>query len=317
MKLTADFNFYRNIPADKKPLPASHCYSDPLEDQYNAVTMDSNQTYHYIMNMCSNYTEASYRSCKVPKIVHLVPGRRFKFHHYLNIKAIKKIIKPDRIYVHGEIFPFSSKFFMDAVHEFDLDLVLSRTITSTFSGQPIEAGEHKADLIRMEALIRYGGIYLDMDAFPIKRFDRFLDDEFSIGYQNQEEDYGLNNGIMISKKCSRFALKWYEEYKSFDPQDWDHHSVKLPLKIYRNNTELAKAYRHELVSWWSWDKNWKELPMFKPYDSSDWLNVYAVHSFYRLYAGNTPFPINFQTVKNIDNSFGRFARHVLYNGPAM
>lgn len=116
MKLTADFNFNRNIPADKKPLPASHCYSDPLEDQYNAVTMDSNQTYHYIMNMCSNYTEASYRSCKVPKIVHLVPGRRFKFHHYLNIKAIKKIIKPDRIYVHGEIFPFSSKFFMDAVH---------------------------------------------------------------------------------------------------------------------------------------------------------------------------------------------------------
>ncbi|KAJ3325359.1 hypothetical protein HDV06_004218 [Boothiomyces sp. JEL0866] len=305
------------IPENKTPLEETQCFADPVQDQYNAVGLSSNQTYDHIKEMCSKYTDADFDGCKVPNVVHLIPGRGFKFHHYLNIRAIKKVLNPDRIYIHGEVFPFDNRFFMQAVSEFDLDLVVSRNFQTIFNGIPVRNGEHKADVLRMEALLKYGGIYLDMDAYPIKSFERFLKDEFSIGYQNQEQNYGLNNGIMISKKCSRFLLNWYEQYAYFNPDQWDTHSVQLPLKLYEENPTQVRAYRHELLSWWCFDGKVETLPMFKPYNGNNWKNVYAVHSFYRVYAGTTPFPINFETIKTLDNSFGRFARYVLYGGPPM
>ncbi|KAJ3272773.1 hypothetical protein HDV01_005301 [Terramyces sp. JEL0728] len=307
------------IPANKAKLPESKCYADPVADQYEAVKKSSNQTYDEMKEECSTYTDKDFNSCSVPNVVHLIPGRGFKFHHYLNIRAIKKILKPERIYIHGEIFPFDSKFFMQAVAEFDLDLVSSRTVSTIFNNLPVKNGEHKADLLRMEAILKYGGIYLDMDAYPIKSFERFLKDEFSIGYQNQDQDYGLNNGILIGKKCSRFLMHWYDQYSYFDSERWDDHSVQLPLKLYEKyeNKSQVKAYRHELVSWWAWDWDADTLPMFKPYKDLEWKNVYAVHSFYRAFAKKIDFPINFETVKTLDNSFGRFARYVLYDGPQM
>ncbi|KAJ3270325.1 hypothetical protein HDV01_007904 [Terramyces sp. JEL0728] len=305
------------IPEDKEPLKETKCYLDPVPDQFRAVSLSSNETYHSIKEVCSTYTEQDFQSCTVPNVVHLIPGRGFKFHHYLNIKAIKKILKPERIYIHGELLPFDNKFFMQSVAEFDLDLVVSRNIETIFDGVPVRNGEHRADILRIEALLKYGGIYLDMDAYPIKPFEQFLKDEFSIGYQNQEENYGLNNGIMIAKKCSRFLLKWYEQYKSFNPENWDEHSVQLPMKLYEQDSSHVKAYKHKLLSWWCFDGNPKTLPMFKKYKQSEWRDVYAIHSFYRVYEGTTPFPIDFDTVKTLDNSFGRFARHVLYDGPPM
>lgn len=116
---------------------------------------------------------------------------------------------------------------------------------------------------------------------------------------------------------SRFLLNWYEQYREFNPDEWDTHSVQLPLKLYEKNPKHVKAYRHELLSWWCFDGKVDSLPMFKQYNANNWKNVYAVHSFYRVYAGTTPFPINFDTIKMLDNSFGRFARYVLYGGPPM
>ncbi|KAJ3261010.1 hypothetical protein HK103_006965 [Boothiomyces macroporosus] len=300
------------IPPDLEQYPESKCYSNPVADQFDSVKLDSVQTLQHIEDMCSGYTDQDFASCPVPNVVHLIPGKSFKFHHYLNIVAIKKIIKPEHIYVHGEIFPFDSQFFMKAVQEFNLELVVSRTFSTIYRNITLFHGEHKADILRMEALLKYGGIYLDMDAYPIKSFKRFMNDEFSIGYQNQEEEYGLNNGIMIGKKCSRFLLRWFRQYKYFNPDHWDEHSVTLPLKLYHKDPSYVKAYGKELLSWWYQDVN--KLPMFKPYIPEEWADVYAVHSFYRSLKDTV---VDFDTVKTIGNSFGHYARYVLYDGPPM
>ncbi|KAJ3311425.1 hypothetical protein HDV04_004027 [Boothiomyces sp. JEL0838] len=297
------------IPPDLEQYPESKCYSNPVTDQFDSVKLDSVQTLQHIEDMCSGYTDQDFASCPVPNVVHLIPGKSFKFHHYLNIVAIKKIIKPDHIYVHGEIFPFDSQFFMKAVQEFNLELVVSRTFSTIYRNITLFHGEHKADILRMEALLKYGGIYLDMDAYPIKSFKRFMNDEFSIGYQNQEEEYGLNNGIMIGKK---FLLRWFRQYKYFNPDHWDEHSVTLPLKLYHKDPSYVKAYGKELLSWWHQDVD--KLPMFKPYIPEEWADVYAVHSFYR---SLKDIVVDFDTVKTISNSFGHYARYVLYDGPPM
>ena len=35
-------------------------------------------------------------------------------------------------------------------------------------GRPIETGSHRADVIRLQALLEFGGIYLDSDAFALR-----------------------------------------------------------------------------------------------------------------------------------------------------
>lgn len=46
-------------------------------------------------------------------------------------------------------------------------MIKERDVTSVF-GQEVEHFAHKADVLRLEALRDFGGVYLDMDVLVIK-----------------------------------------------------------------------------------------------------------------------------------------------------
>jgi hypothetical protein len=46
--------------------------------------------------------------------------------------------------------------------------------------------------------------------------------------------YGLDNGIMMSKRCADFPRLWYSKYESFNASQWDEYSIRLPRKLYKN-----------------------------------------------------------------------------------
>jgi hypothetical protein len=48
-----------------------------------------------------------------------------------------------------------------------LEMVKERDVTDVF-GKPIEHFAHKADVLRLEALRDYGGVYLDVDVLVVK-----------------------------------------------------------------------------------------------------------------------------------------------------
>ncbi|KAJ3268848.1 hypothetical protein HDV01_002167 [Terramyces sp. JEL0728] len=278
------------------------CGKDPAADQFRLARMDSATYYSDMIAECAAISRQDQSNCNVPKIVHLIPGSSFKYYHYIAVKAVVDIIKPYKIYMHGEIFPVNNKLFMKTIRDYDIELVMSRTVNKVF-GNEMFHGEHKSDILRLEALIRHGGIYLDMDAFVVKPFDRFMKDELSIGYQNKDEDYGINNGIMVAKKCSS--------------SEWDELSIRTPLRLYNLDSSHTKVYEQELLSWYSFDGNPYEMPMFRPYNNEDWKQTYAVHSFYRLFKENIPTEYDFETVKQLQSSFGQYARHILYDGPPL
>jgi hypothetical protein len=47
--------------------------------------------------------------------------------------------------------------------------------------------------------------------------------------------------MMIGKRCSIYARKMYESYKTFTNDDWDKHSVRIPLQLYVSERDIARV----------------------------------------------------------------------------
>jgi mannosyltransferase OCH1-like enzyme len=91
-----------------------------------------------------------------------------------------------------------------------------------------------ADFIRLYAVYRYGGIYLDTDIEVIKSFDDLLDSNIMLGYEdNHTKDVeagciGAEKGSILIKKC----LDYYNDRKFIKPNG-DYDMIPLP-QIMRN-----------------------------------------------------------------------------------
>jgi hypothetical protein len=243
--------------------------------------------------------------CGIPKIVHLVTiGGSFKFHQYLSLKSMHDRIKPIQIFVHGYDFPFDSAYFNQSIDEFKLTLVASRRVSQVFN-KTVTHAEHKSDVIRLESLIRFGGIYLDLDTYVFKDIDDLLGGKYDFVI-SPENDYGLNNGIMMSKRCAQFPLLWYKEYKNFDHTQWSDMSIQKPKALY-NSLGLNRNPIIHVES--SLTSNYGNVILFKNENETNpsfWEDTRILHSFWRDHG----IEYNKTSVMKLDINLGRFAREL-------
>uniref|UniRef100_A0A6C0K5B6 Glycosyltransferase 2-like domain-containing protein n=1 Tax=viral metagenome TaxID=1070528 RepID=A0A6C0K5B6_9ZZZZ len=174
----------------------------------------------------------------IPNIIHFVYGLKeqtseFELFKYLAIISAYHVNQPTTIYFHYHYEPYG--FWWEKIKP--LLTMMFVELPEEIYGNKIDHYAHKADIIRLTQLIKYGGIYLDVDTICLKPFTDLLHHDFVMGLQNQ--NYGLCNAIMLSKPYSIFGQLWMDEYKTFDSTQWDYHSVVLPLR-------LAKLYPYHI-----------------------------------------------------------------------
>ena len=116
---------------------------------------------------------------QIPPYLHYVyglsptfGGKPFAFIQYLCLTSALKILKPEVIYFHYVFEPqgWYWEQWQKGVRESGttrLEMIKERDVTS-IHGNHVEHFAHKADVLRLEALRDYGGIYLDMDVLVIK-----------------------------------------------------------------------------------------------------------------------------------------------------
>jgi hypothetical protein len=209
----------------------------------------------------------------IPNIIHFVfgldpdfGGRPFVLFHYLAIKSAYDVNKPDIIYFvcahepEGEYFE-KARIYIEIVKIVPPDSIF---------GNKLYHYAHKADVIRLERILEYGGIYLDLDVIcqkslaPLLKNNKLVLGEsysywkyepkgllrkllFVLKIHRPKESkklQGLCNAVIIAPKNDVFVQRWYESYKYFrakgHDQYWDEQSVIVPSK-------LAEIYRDELV----------------------------------------------------------------------
>ena len=196
-------------------------------------------------------------------------------YHYLSIKAAYDNLNPTTIFIHYRNKPYG--IWWNKVLPY-VTLQKVRDVKTIF-GNSVTNFAHKADVIRLEVLLKYGGIYLDSDTWLIQDFSKILLDgkyDFVMGQEGPLGAVGLCNAIIIAKPNAKFLQIWYNEYRHFSSQNWNEFSVLLPNKLAMQYPSLIHIEPHTSFFWPMWDAN--GLARLYLRTDCEWINRgYAVH----------------------------------------
>lgn len=201
----------------------------------------------------------------IPKILHFIwltppEGNEFKLHHQIAVKAAHAHNKDYKILFHCDKEPESTFFkevrpLMEIVHV---------EIPHSIFGNPIKYTTNKADLVKFNIMLEYGGIYLDLDIITLRSFDPYLDNNVCMGLElspkmNLRQVFyflrtfqfdilkykfrmptGLCAGFIMGSKGSDFFRDWIEGYRNFDMEKWAYFAVKLPYQISQSGKHQVK-----------------------------------------------------------------------------
>lgn len=169
----------------------------------------------------------------IPNIIHFVwPDRNYNgssFHliHRIAIESAFRVNNGNIIFHCGEE-PEGEQW--EIVRSFVT--VNRRTVPESIFGNRLNHMAHRSDVMRLEAMIESGGIYLDIDTICVRPFVGLPDAACVLAHQASGRD-GIGNSVMAAKPNSEFLKIWYRSYESFDRRRWSHHSVYVPSVLQR------------------------------------------------------------------------------------
>jgi len=111
---------------------------------------------------------------------------------------------------------------------------------------------HRSDFVRLSALIKEGGVYLDTDVFPTSsQLHTLRIFNFTIAYDNVINPNKLapkrmNNGVLLASPGAPFLRLWSSAYASFDPNSWDMHSSIVPFNLAMEYPDLVHVEMNRL-----------------------------------------------------------------------
>ena len=269
---------------------------------------------------------------RIPLIVHYVYGLRpgksvtFELDDFISVKSAFDILGAERVLFWVRNIPsgqwWDEMLAMGKRRAQKLGLTVDNCIelkqvrdVETVFGRKVESSAHKADVIRMEALLTYGGIYMDMDVVALKPMDALMERHSTILGQEQTADgthpHGLGNAYMLTHKAAPFFYQWYQAYKKFDFNQWAALSIHLPIRLSRSLPQHVYELGPEAFYWPSFDDTGKQQMYFA--DTFDLSHNYAVH----LWSGGKPHRQGQKTFDDLcalNNTWGRIARTVLLAG---
>lgn len=162
----------------------------------------------------------------------------FLFIYYIAVLSCKIINNPDKIFFHYHYEPKGiwwekTKYMVDII-KVDIPLVLgNKSLLKT---------AHKSDILRMNILKKYGGVYLDIDTICVRPYRDLLFNKFVIAREitTSGKHMGLCNAIMMSEPESEFITNWYNIYeKYFNPEGWGEASIYLPSELSKHVKNLT------------------------------------------------------------------------------
>lgn len=152
--------------------------------------------------------------------------------NYVCVRSAVEQIRPDEVIFYFEREPSGPWW------QLTRPLVTQRRVTAPrqIFGNALLHFAHRADVLRLEVLIRDGGIYLDTDVFVHRSFDDLLEHHAVIG----QEGLGkvpkvLCNAVILAELGASFLRRWLATYSTFRSKGfdahWGEHSLEMPMRL--------------------------------------------------------------------------------------
>ena len=152
----------------------------------------------------------------VPRASHFVLpffNPQLQFHHAVCIMSGYWIAKPKKLFLWYNEVPTGHwwNYLRKNITDWESNVIMvHRVPPNMIYDRPLNLKEHKSDIIRMEALILFGGAYFDLDVITLKSLEALKNYSFTIG---RERPDGLCNGVMIACPNSTFMLLHHLSYQ--------------------------------------------------------------------------------------------------------
>jgi hypothetical protein len=173
----------------------------------------------------------------VPNIGHVVwiGGGEMKFDFFLCVLSLLNVALVDVVYIHGQE---PSGFYWDLIRTDPRIRIVYRTLGQVYGNtKPAARREHISDICRVDALLRYGGIYADIDAIfvrpltpELRSYSAVATVDINTAVYTVYPDH-ISNGVMIGKRNAPFWRLFLESMQSYDPDDYFSIGVRTPYKI--------------------------------------------------------------------------------------
>lgn len=170
----------------------------------------------------------------IPKILHYCfgfdryfGGKPWSLVHFVCLKSAVERIKPDQIYFYYEFEPEGAWWDLTRSLVTLVEIQAPREIF----GNALIHPANRADVVRLEKLIDYGGIYLDADVLVHQSFDHLLENSAVLGAEGVNSE-SLGNGVILSEPNAPFLKRWHEEYRRFQGDKfWTGFPCSVPRKL--------------------------------------------------------------------------------------
>jgi mannosyltransferase OCH1-like enzyme len=154
---------------------------------------------------------------------------------------VQQLNKPDVIYLYYD-HDHDNNIFWSLIKK---HVTLVRTAAPTeFRGIPLDSYQYKADVIRLEKLIEFGGVYVDLDVLSLRPFTKFFEHNLVLGVESSDDPNtveldkinSITNAVLLAEPQNPFLMSWYEKLAENMTEDkpWAYHAVCLPKEILEN-----------------------------------------------------------------------------------
>jgi hypothetical protein len=245
-------------------------------------------------------------------------GRPFGLSHYLAVRSAWEVIRPKKMVLHCRHVP-AGKWWEQAKPLLGVHVVPE---IKGIYGFPASHPAHRADIVRLAALLTVGGIYLDLDVVVVKPFDGLLTKGFAASLELAPTGcpVGLCNAILLAERGSVFGqlcLEGHDPSRSlwdgFRSTGRDEHyveySVRYPALLADLCPGMVDRLSPETFLWVRWNEEGlkeffeKDIPVPA---SVRCIHLWESHSWERYLK-----PLTEQSIKANDTTYHRLVRPFL------
>jgi len=251
---------------------------------------------------------------KIPKILHYCfglsedfGGKPWSLMHYVCLRSAIEHIKPDSVFFYYEFEPDTVWWGLTEPLVTKVKVEAPREIF----GHPLLNTAHRADVVRLVALLDRGGIYLDADVMVHRSFDPLLNESAVLGQEGVNGQYGTANAVILAQPHSLFVTRWLDQYNWFRGTNlhrpfWNEHSVQLPFFMSRLFPNEVTVLDHRAFFWPLWTEQGIEQ-IFRSHEPIDISESYATH-LWETFGWPYVKDLTPGAVRALDSNFARWAR---------
>lgn len=242
-----------------------------------------------------------YDTSRVPNVVHYVIFNKpeLRFFEFASFLSVVRFVQPCAILVHGDILPSGS--YWNHIRAIYPNIIhVKRSPPTVIFGQKRVFPAHSSDIMRIQAMIEYGGIYIDTDTMFVKPIDYLRSFPCTMSAQSSNV---TSSAFISSEKNSTFVNEWLNGYKKhYLSYHYTYNAMTFPFRL------AKRIPQHINVLKGTMSRPWNQTGTIVYKTNYKWDSIYGIHLFDRTFKSK----MDEEEVKIFNSTVGSIVRHILF-----